>query len=170
MKMWLASGIIASLIATVAVAEGVGQWRSLDADDTSATFFDQQSLEKIGPTGGRATFAVAWKKPDDAVYPTFRIHNVSVVEEVWESDCKRGTISLARRIYYSEYGDQLEEVRASSPVARAPIPGSPGMEILNLLCGHSQLLGAMFEVGPAGLVKVVRETRVEPKSGHGGAG
>jgi hypothetical protein len=39
------------------------------------------------------------------------------------------------------------------------------VEILNLLCDRPQMLGAMFEVGPAGLVNVVRETRVVPKPG-----
>ena len=165
MNMWLAGIILALSIPTASVAQSVGQWRSVDADQASALFFDQKSLQQIGPSASRATFAIAWKEPDDAVYPNFRIQNVSVVEELWESDCKAGTIALVRRTYFSANGNQLQDVRASTLTVLIPKPASQGEEILNLLCGRPQPLGRMFEVDPAGLVRVVRETRVEPKRG-----
>ncbi len=165
MNLWLAGIILALSNPTASVAQSTGQWRSLDADQTSAFFFDQQSLQQIEPNASRASFAIAWKEPDDAVYPSFRIQNVSVVQELWESDCKASTIALVRRTYFSADGNQLQEVRASTPTMLTPKPATAGEEILNLLCGRPQMLGRMFEVGPAGLVRVVRETLVEPKPG-----
>ncbi|OYU71435.1 MAG: hypothetical protein CFE28_16435 [Alphaproteobacteria bacterium PA2] len=164
--MFLTPAFALSLLATTgAKAQITHQWRSLDADEAQAVFFDQNSLKKVGPDSARATFAIAWKQPDDAVYPTFRIRNVSVVEEVFEGDCKAGTIAVVDRIYYSESGERLLGVRAAVTEPKVPKSPSTGMEILNLLCGGPQLLGAEFDVGAAGLVKIVRESKVMPKNG-----
>jgi hypothetical protein len=147
----------------VAPAASAAQWRSLDADDSGGVFFDQGSLRTLAQNLTQATFAIAWKAPDDAVYPTLRIHNVSVVEELWQADCAAGAITLLQRDYFSDSGEHLQQVRAATPTPVVPKPPSQGFELLNLLCGRPQLLGAQIDGGPAELVRTVRERRVEPK-------
>ena len=154
---------IVALVAASGIATASAQWRSVDANGTEAVFFDQASLRQINKNIAQADFASAWKVPDDAIYPSFKISGVSVVVERWKGDCVSGTITLTLRDYYSDSGMHLKRVKAATLVPVTPKGDSRGSELLNLLCGRPEMLGDTFAGGPAELVRVVRERRVEPK-------
>ncbi len=147
----------------VAAAEPARNWRSIDADAQGGIFFDPGSRTVSSSGAARGVFAIAWKAPDDAVYPDFRIKNVSVVVEAWEADCAANRMTLQSRDYYGERGDLLQQVKLGPAAVATPKPGSQGWELLNLLCDRPQTLGAVVPGGPATLVEFVRRAKVATK-------